>query len=1134
MANSTKGNHVIFLHPDGASPSHYAFARFVDKGPDGRLNWDMMSNSGVYLGHMKDQLGGTSNAGAVTHATGAKVYAESFGFEEDGSLVTSLSGTNKTIVEEAIKAKKVTALVQSGAAFEPGTAAFVAKTQQIDNNGQRIVPRAQAAEITKQVIESGVDFIMGGGELNMVPVGTAGFHGTAAEYDALSTSATVRPTENLIDLAISKGYTVVYTEEQLNDLLDPAKNPTPPQKVLGVFAPIHTFNDRPEEVLAARGLPLYVGTAPTIAEMLEVTQQLMEKHPNFNNGSIAIVEEEGTDNFGNNNNAAGTLEAMRRADAAIGVAMNFVEKYSNTLLLTAADSDAGGLQVRDPITAGQPVGNINNNPTTSARNVPMDGQTGANTLPFVTAPDANGGVFNFGIAWAGLPDFPGSIVSKAHGLNADKLPATVDNTAMYELMYETLFDTELESRNPAPTPAPKATKSTGNVIFVHPDGTSPSHYMALRNIDKGPDGRLNWDKMSNAGVYLGHMENQLTGTSNAGAVTHATGVKVFNESFGLEEDNSRVTPASGKTGFTILEEAIEAGKATALIQSGHLAEPGTAAFAAEITNRDGNNLRARDKYAEIIEQVIRSGTDVIMGGGELYMLPQGTTGFHVTPELDAAQTSPERRPSINLIDLAKSLGYTVVYTEEQMNQVVNSTNPPQKLLGVFAATNTYDDRTEEVLGLNTGSPLPLYVATAPTVAEMLEASLKILEKDPDGFFAVVEEEGTDNFGNNNNAVGTIEAMRRADAAIGVAIDYVDKKDPNTLVITAADSDAGGLQVYQYKPYPRPAGNFTPTTPELADSEPQAPFIGVNPTTTNTNRVVLDGVNGSTGSPEAPWIPFTSQDSIDGPMGNFGIAWTGTPDVPGSIVAKTYGMNADKLPSTLDNTEIYNLMYETMFGAAPQLVAEQKQPRLVTGNSDGSPLIATLNGRFDGINDIVFTGAGNDEIDVLSTSFIAGRNRINSGSGDDITFISSKNNRVFGSAGDDIFDATDAMGGNRMSGGEGNDIFFLGMNDRALGGAGDDKFFVQSGGGNILFGGEGADQFWIVSAELPEAANTIIDFEIGTDVIGILGSADLGINASTLELNVVDGNTEIGFAGQTLAMLNGVTGLDAVKTSVVFA
>lgn len=112
---------------------------------------------------------------------------------------------------------------------------------------------------------------------------------------------------------------------------------------------------------------------------------------------------------------------------------------------------------------------------------------------------------------------------------------------------------------------------------------------------------------------------------------------VFNESFGLEEDNTRVTPASGKTGYTILEEVIVAGKATALIQSGQLAETSTAAFGAETTNRDGNHIRARDKYAQIIEDVIRSGTDVIMGGGELYMLPQGATGFHVTAELGASE-----------------------------------------------------------------------------------------------------------------------------------------------------------------------------------------------------------------------------------------------------------------------------------------------------------------------------------------------------------------------------------------------------------------------------------------------------------------------------------------------------------------
>lgn len=400
--------------------------------------------------------------------------------------------------------------------------------------------------------------------------------------------------------------------------------------------------------------------------MLGVTQKLMEKHPNFNNGSIAIIEEEGSDNFGNNNNATGTIEGTRRADAAIGVALNFVNQYSNTLLLTAADSDAGGLQVLDRADPNAPVGSVNNNPTTTSRLVPLDGQTGANTLPFIAAPDASGDALPFAVGWVGTPDFSGSIVSKAHGLDAEKLPATVDNTGMYKLMYETLFNTELPSRVAPPVPAPTATQNTGNVIFIHPDGTSPSHYMAVRNIDKGPDGRLNWDKMSNAGVYLGHMEDQLTGTSNAAAVTHANGVKVFSESFGLEEDNTEVISLSGRVNKTILQEAIDAGKATALIQSGHLAEPGSAAFAAKTTNRLGDDVRARDKFAEIIEQVIRSGTNVIMGGGELYMLTKGTTGFHVTAELDASESRPERRPTINLIELAQSLGYTVVYTEDQI------------------------------------------------------------------------------------------------------------------------------------------------------------------------------------------------------------------------------------------------------------------------------------------------------------------------------------------------------------------------------------------------------------------------------------------------------------------------------------
>jgi Ca2+-binding RTX toxin-like protein len=194
-----------------------------------------------------------------------------------------------------------------------------------------------------------------------------------------------------------------------------------------------------------------------------------------------------------------------------------------------------------------------------------------------------------------------------------------------------------------------------------------------------------------------------------------------------------------------------------------------------------------------------------------------------------------------------------------------------------------------------------------------------------------------------------------------------------------------------------------------------------------------------------------------------------------------------------------------------------------GNDD---LVAVPGTTFDGQNDIVFTGAGNDTVDLatVSASPTAGNNRINTGSGSDTIFV-NKNDRLFGSAGPDVFDATDSQGGNRMSGGAGDDVFFLGKGDRALGGDGNDKFYVQAGGNNLLSGGAGNDQFWIANAEFPSGANTVLDFQAGTDVIGISGAAGLGISATALKLSQVGADTAILFGNQTLATLSSIQATD---------
>ena len=443
----------------------------------------------------------------------------------------------------------------------------------------------------------------------------------------------------------------------------------------------------------------------------------------------------------------------------------------------------------------------------------------------------------------------------------------------------------------------------GNVIFIHPDGAGPSIWGATRILNASADGRLNWDMMSNAGTYVGTMADQLTGTSNAGAVTHAIGVKVHSESYGLDAQNRPLTSLSGKQGLTILDEARLAGKATAVINSGFIAEPGTGAFLGKVAPGPGQQF-PRQNVQAITAQVVDARPTVIMGGGERDMLPTGVVG-----RFGQAGTRTDGR---NLIAEAQTAGYTVVYNRDELLGLLNPNRPggvPQRVLGVFAFTNTYDDRSEEALGLNTANPSPLYRAGTPTVAEMLEVTLRVVSQDPDGFMVVLEEEGTDNFGNANNAVGTLTAAKRADDAIGVAMRYIDR-NPNTLLVTAADSEAGGLQIWE----PFLAGNNP-----LPATSATVPTIANNTGPTPALNIRVDGLTGSTAAaPDAPgitgpWRAFTSAPDRNGRRYNFGIAWVGGPDFPGAITAKAHGLNARLLPTTVDNTDVYKIMYETLFG-----------------------------------------------------------------------------------------------------------------------------------------------------------------------------------------------------------------------------
>ncbi len=402
---------------------------------------------------------------------------------------------------------------------------------------------------------------------------------------------------------------------------------------------------------------------------------------------------------------------------------------------------------------------------------------------------------------------------------------------------------------------------TGNVIFFHPDGTALAGWNAIRVLFYGPDGELNWDRLSNIGLYLGHTTNTLTSSSEAGATVHSYGVKVPLLSYGM--DGTKPLTSRSGSNLSIMMEAKAKGINIGIINSGKIVEPGTGVFVASDVSRANEEA--------ISKKIIESGADLIFSGGEENLLPVGVDG----------KFGPgKRKDGLNIIELAQQLGYKVIYTKEDLASLSYHT---EKVLGIFGRSHTFNDKSEEDLQK---LGLVNYQPEAPTLAEMTDAAIKFLSGKKGNFFLVVEEEGTDNFGNCNNANGYFEALKRADDAIGVALNFY-QNNQNTLIITAADSEAGGMEIYGFLE---------------KDMMPDKPLPD-----TSKNGAPLDGVNG-TGT-----YPFLTAKDRFGNRFQFAVAWSTSDDVYGSVIARAEGLNSGMMKGKIDNTEIYRIMYATLFG-----------------------------------------------------------------------------------------------------------------------------------------------------------------------------------------------------------------------------
>jgi alkaline phosphatase len=113
-------------------------------------------------------------------------------------------------------------------------------------------------------------------------------------------------------------------------------------------------------------------------------------------------------------------------------------------------------------------------------------------------------------------------------------------------------------------------------------------------------------------------------------------------------------------------------------------------------------------------------------------------------------------------------GYEIVLNEDQLNITTS-----EKLLGLFA---------EDGLERNEGEP---------SSTTMVDKAIKILNKNDNGFFLMVEGSQIDWAGHGNNVEYLKREIKDFDEAVKEALEFA-QNDGETLVVLTADHETGGM------------------------------------------------------------------------------------------------------------------------------------------------------------------------------------------------------------------------------------------------------------------------------------------------------------------------------------------------------
>lgn len=301
---------------------------------------------------------------------------------------------------------------------------------------------------------------------------------------------------------------------------------------------------------------------------------------------------------------------------------------------------------------------------------------------------------------------------------------------------------------PAAVQQPRPGESPKNIIFLMADGAGVAYYSALAHAREDAA----FTKMPVVALVGTRSANRRVPDSAATASAYATGELVTNRVLSMvgcpqpdPRDPVTEAPAGCEARESWFDVARRQGKATGAVTTTRIVDASPAAFV--------THSPSRYWYEEIAASFAEAGLDVMLGGGRRYFEADG------------------RADGVDVI-AGMCADAACVWTAAELSAYTADDRP---LVGLFAP----DD-----LGNAAERPVSLPAMTA--------AALQRLSRDPDGFVAIVESEGTDNSGHANEPLEAVTAeMFEFDDAVASALAFADA-NPGTLVIATADHETGGF------------------------------------------------------------------------------------------------------------------------------------------------------------------------------------------------------------------------------------------------------------------------------------------------------------------------------------------------------